>query len=106
MFDIVLIILAVAILCLDEIVYIYGLLRRKNVKYRSTTLRNGVYDAFRARCMCGQSDGHDDAVLSRDLECSEYDLSKVVIRETRRCDICGRKYVVLVHYERTYEKLE
>lgn len=65
-----------------------------------------MLDLFRVKCSCGQSDGNDDIVLNRDIEYSECDGSEILIRETRKCDICGNKYVVLVHYKRMYEKLE
>lgn len=58
------------------------------------------------RCLCGKSDGHDDIVLDRELKEFEFDGSLCVVQERRRCDICGKVYIVNMHYRFVYEEKE
>ena len=50
---------------------------------------------------CGQSDGADDLILSSIVD--EIFSDEVIIKETRRCDICGHVYEVFIHYDFAYE---
>lgn len=57
-------------------------------------------------CPCGHSDGHDDKVCLREIDDGNYNASEVIIKEVRQCDICGRKYTVLMHYQFSYEHFD
>lgn len=50
---------------------------------------------------CGQSDGADDLILYSDVE--DIFSDKIIVREKRRCDICGHEYEVFIHYNFVYE---
>ena len=59
-----------------------------------------------ARCPCGMSDGHDDKEISVSIEDRSYNGNELVVREVRQCDICGKRYAVLMHYRFSYEEIE
>lgn len=53
---------------------------------------------------CGQSDGNDDSILSRQMIGCSYNGEELEIEENRRCDVCGKVYTVRMHYELKYEE--
>lgn len=57
------------------------------------------------KCPCGHSDGNDDANSYSVLERS-YNGSELVIRESRKCDICHKYYSVIMHYKLEYEEVD
>lgn len=58
------------------------------------------------KCPCGLSDGNDDKIISQTIEDMSYNGSEIVVREVRRCDICNKKYEVLMHYRLSYEEIK
>lgn len=59
-----------------------------------------------AKCHCGQSDGGDDVIDSYSVLDRSYNGSEMVVRETRRCDMCHKYYHVIMHYKLEYEGVE
>lgn len=59
-----------------------------------------------AKCSCGQSDGNDDIIDSYSVLERSYNGSEMVVRETRRCDICHKYYHVIMHYKLEHEEVE
>lgn len=59
-----------------------------------------------AKCSCGQSDGNDDIIDSYSVLERSYNGSEMVVRETRRCDICHKYYHVIMHYKLDHEEVE
>lgn len=55
------------------------------------------------KCLCGLTDGHDDTIVSRELVDVTHNADEAIIKETRVCDICQKKYSVLMHYKFSYE---
>lgn len=58
------------------------------------------------KCTCGLSDGNDDKVIFCTIENISYDRKEIIVREVRQCDICNRKYAVLLHYCLSYEEMK
>lgn len=58
------------------------------------------------KCTCGLSDGNDDIVIFCTIENISYDRKEIIVREVRQCDICNRKYAVLLHYCLSYEEMK
>lgn len=58
------------------------------------------------KCTCGLSDGNDDKVILCTIENISYDRKEIIVREVRQCDICNRKYAVLLHYCLSYEEMK
>ena len=56
------------------------------------------------KCPCGHSDGGDDIIDSYSVLDRSYNGSELVIRESRKCDICHKYYSV--HYKLQYEEVE
>lgn len=56
-------------------------------------------------CPCGHSDRHDDKICSREVDSINYNSLEIIIKEVRQCDICSKKYGVLMHYKFSYEVL-
>lgn len=52
---------------------------------------------------CGKSDGNDDIVLDKKIIYMNYSECEISIE--KQCDICGKKYEVLVEYKFSYEHL-
>lgn len=51
---------------------------------------------------CGKSDPNDNIVTARKiLYCCG---SEISIVEKRKCDICGKTYEIVVHYDAKYEE--
>ena len=44
------------------------------------------------KCPCGHSDGGDDIIDSYSVLDRSYNGSELVIRESRKCDICHKYY--------------
>lgn len=40
------------------------------------------------------------------IENISYDRKEIIVREVRQCDICNRKYAVLLHYCLSYEEMK
>lgn len=59
-----------------------------------------------AKCLCGYSDGGDDVIDSYAVLERSYNGSELVIRESRKCDICHKYYSVIMHYKLEYEEVE
>lgn len=59
-----------------------------------------------AKCNCGQSDGNDDIIDSYSVLERSYNGSEMVVRETRRCDICHKYYHVIMRYKLEHEEVE
>lgn len=56
------------------------------------------------RCpYCGKSDGNDDIVLNKKIIYA--DNSDCEISIEKQCDICGKKYEVIVEYKFSHEQL-
>lgn len=58
------------------------------------------------KCNCGQSDGNDDIIDSYSVLERSCNGSEMVVRETRRCDICHKYYHVIMHYKLEHEEVE
>lgn len=57
------------------------------------------------RCpYCGQSDGHDDKIVSSEVVDKSYNGGELVLVEGRKCDICQKVYPVEMHYALRYER--
>lgn len=57
------------------------------------------------KCSCGKSDGNDRIDGYSIVERS-YNASEMVVRETRKCNVCHEFYHVIMHYKLEYEEVE
>lgn len=65
-------------------------------------LRYGRY----MKCPCGHSDGNDDRIDNYSVVERSYNGAEMIIRESRKCDICHKFYFVKMHYKLEYEEVE
>ena len=56
------------------------------------------------KCQCGRTDGNDDQVLRRRIKEISYNGNECIISELRKCDICGKKRWIDLHYKLNYKE--
>lgn len=59
-----------------------------------------------AKCTCGRSDGNDDIIDSYSVLDRSHNGSELIVRESRKCNICHKYYSVIMHYKLECEEVE